>query len=122
VYFFDGRLIPFGRTWGGKFAPTQVCSPVPHCGPGGGPPTPQPTNVEPCPTPTPPKPTPSKGNNHSLLPSLVPAGPGGTGTAATAIAPVVFLPFLIPLLTFAIGRWSKLDRPGRPTFRKPRRN
>ena len=122
VYFFDGRLIPFGRTWGGKFAPTQICSPVPQCGPGGGPPTPQPTNVEPCPTPTPPKPTPTKGNNHSLLPSLAPAGPGGTGAAATAIAPAVFLPFLVPLLTFAIGRRFKLDRPGRPTFRKRRRN
>jgi membrane peptidoglycan carboxypeptidase len=68
VYFFDGALVPFGRTWGGSFAPTEICAPVGNqCGPGGGgvvdpsaPPTPCPT--EPAPTPTPThggKPTPS---------------------------------------------------------------
>ena len=25
-YFFDGFLVPFGRTWGGRFAPTKVCT------------------------------------------------------------------------------------------------
>jgi membrane peptidoglycan carboxypeptidase len=70
-YFFDGFLVPFGRTWGGQFAPTDVCSPGGgnQCGPGqgGGPagasPTPCPT-VGPTPTPGPtpthgPKPTPT---------------------------------------------------------------
>jgi penicillin-binding protein 1A len=58
-YFFDGFLVPFGRTWGGSFAPTKVCSavppptPPPTCGPGGGPPTPQPSGPTPCPTPSP---------------------------------------------------------------------
>ncbi|HYN70315.1 MAG TPA: transglycosylase domain-containing protein, partial [Candidatus Eisenbacteria bacterium] len=43
TYFFDGRLVPFGKSWGGSFAPTEVCTPLP-------PPTevpteqPQPTN------------------------------------------------------------------------------
>ena len=34
--FFDGFLVPFGRTWGGVFAPTEVCVPVapPTCSPG----------------------------------------------------------------------------------------
>ncbi|NJD27629.1 MAG: hypothetical protein FIA92_04965, partial [Chloroflexi bacterium] len=36
-YFFDGSLVPFGRTWGGKFAPTEVCTSVPPpCPPGNG--------------------------------------------------------------------------------------
>jgi membrane peptidoglycan carboxypeptidase len=36
-YFYDGSLVPFGRTWGGTFAPTTVCSAVaPTCGPGSG--------------------------------------------------------------------------------------
>ncbi|HJW22852.1 MAG TPA: transglycosylase domain-containing protein [Candidatus Limnocylindrales bacterium] len=73
-YFYDGRLVPFGRTWGGKFAPTEVCSAVtPTCGPGGGgggggpfstpgpcetpgptgPPTPSPSHGKPSPTPSP---------------------------------------------------------------------
>ena len=45
TYFFDGFLVPFGRSWGGKFAPTDVCKPVPVCEPGGGPPTPEPTGI-----------------------------------------------------------------------------
>src|SRR6185503_7595091 len=74
-YFFDGYLVPFGRTWGGKFAPTEVCTAVPVCEPGGGQPTPEPSIVvEPCPSPTNPGgPKPSqtqKGNGHTLLPSL----------------------------------------------------
>jgi hypothetical protein len=128
TYFFDGFLVPFGRTWGGKFAPTEICSAVVPCEPGGGPPTPEPTGiiVEPCPTPTPthgnPKPTPSKGGNHTILPSILPTGSGPPAAAATTIAPAVFLPFLAPLFAFAIGRRFKLERPGRPTWRKGRRS
>jgi membrane peptidoglycan carboxypeptidase len=64
TYFFDGFLVPFGRTWGGKFAPKDVCQPVTQCngnGGGGGGPGPLPT---PCPTPGPsgsPGPSPSHG-------------------------------------------------------------
>jgi hypothetical protein len=125
-YFFDGFLVPFGRTWGGKFAPTDVCAAVPVCGPGGGPPTPPPSIiVEPCPTDTPrptrPGPTNSKGK-PTILPTLLP-NPEGTARAAppTAIAPVVFLPFLVPFVTLLIGRRFKLDRPGRPILRRHRR-
>jgi len=67
-YFFDGFLVPFGRTWGGSFAPTDVCTPGGgnECGPGqgGGPPDASPT---PCitqpPEPTP-GPTPTGGGGH----------------------------------------------------------
>jgi len=71
TYFFDGRLVPFGKSWGGAFAPTEVCTPLPTptevpteqptnpggggggggSGGGGGPPGKQ--------TPTPPPPPPS---------------------------------------------------------------
>ncbi len=123
VYFFDGRLVPFGRTWGGKFAPTEVCSSVVSCGPGGGPPTPVPSFIEPCPTPTP-QPSGSKGNPHTLLPSILPAAPTAARGSPTSsgIAMAVLLPFLVPLLTFAIGRRFKLDRPGRPILRRRRRS
>ena len=54
VYFFDGFLVPFGRTWGGSFAPTQVCTalPPPTCGPAGPPGFPFAT-PPPCETPGP---------------------------------------------------------------------
>jgi membrane peptidoglycan carboxypeptidase len=82
-YFFDGFLVPFGRTWGGSFAPTDVCTPsgIDQCGngngngQGGAPPDPsatpcptEPPGPTPGPTPThgkptpPPKPTPSPGS------------------------------------------------------------
>ena len=53
TYFFDGFLVPFGRTWGGSFAPTTICTPGggQTCGPpGGGNPFDTPP---PCPTPGP---------------------------------------------------------------------
>ena len=28
TYFLDGSLVPFGRTWGGTFAPTDLCQPT----------------------------------------------------------------------------------------------
>ena len=70
-YFYNAFFTPFGATWGGKFAPTEVCQPVQSCGPGNGngggnsggpPPTPCPTpgpSGTPAPTPTHGKPTPS---------------------------------------------------------------
>jgi membrane peptidoglycan carboxypeptidase len=124
TYFFDGFLVPFGRSWGGKFAPSDVCSAVPPtCQPGGGPPF---ESQEPCisPEPTLPGPTPTKSNGHKTpLPTLpVQTGPAARGSPnPTGLAAVVFLPFLVPLFTFAIGRRFKLDRPGRPLFRNRRR-
>jgi membrane peptidoglycan carboxypeptidase len=125
TYFFDGFLVPFGRSWGGKFAPTEVCKPVPICEPGGGPPTPEPTGiVEPCPSPTPthgnPTPKPTK-PGRTVVPSL-PIQTGAARGSPTGIAPVVFLPFLAPLFAFAIGRRFKLNRPGKPIWRKRRRS
>ena len=82
-YFYNSFFHPFGATWGGKFAPTDVCSPVQQCngngnGGGGGPPGSTPA---PCPTPGPtgtPGPTPTHGK-----PSPTPA-PTPVKTAAPA--------------------------------------
>jgi penicillin-binding protein 1A len=124
-YFFDGFLVPFGRTWGGKFAPTDVCSAVPPtCGPGEGGGNPL-ESALPCVTPQPtiPGPTPTKGGGKHTPTPTPPAqtGPTAQGPEATGIAGVVFLPFLIPLFTLAIGRRLKLERPGRPLLPKRRR-
>jgi membrane peptidoglycan carboxypeptidase len=70
-YFDDFFFNPFGKTWGGAFAPTEVCQAVvpPTCGPGGGQPVETGPTPEPCPTPAP---TPTKGGKPtpSPLPSL----------------------------------------------------
>jgi membrane peptidoglycan carboxypeptidase len=121
-YFLDGALVPFGRSWGGKFAPTDVCTAVVPCATDHGPPTPEPTIIIPCITPEPtlPGPTPTKpGNGHSPLPTILPTVPNATAAGPPAIAPVAFFPFLVPLVTFAIGRRFRPMRPGRPIL--PRR-
>jgi membrane peptidoglycan carboxypeptidase len=73
AYFFDNYLVPFGRTWGGKFAPTKVCSAViPTCGPGGGGGGPFDTPA-PCITPEPgatPTPTPTDKGKSTPTPAL----------------------------------------------------
>jgi penicillin-binding protein 1A len=81
-YFYNFSFHPFGATWGGKFAPTEVCTAQQSCGPGNGngggnsgAPSPQP-----CPTPGPsgtPGPTPTHGK-----PTPTPTAP--TKTAAPA--------------------------------------
>jgi hypothetical protein len=122
-YFLDGFLVPFGRTWGGKFAPTDVCSAVVPCDTGHGPPTPEPSIILPCITPVPtlPGPTPTKpGNGHSILPTILPAVPNATAAGPPpAIAPAAFFPFLVPLVGFVIGRRFRPARPSRPIL--PRR-
>jgi hypothetical protein len=71
TYFFDGFLVPFGRTWGGKFAPTEVCTPgVTTCGPGGGGGEPG-ASPSLCPTPGPTG-TPGPGPSHSPKPPPTP--------------------------------------------------
>ena len=119
-YFFDGFLVPFGRSWGGKFAPTEVCTAVQPCANEPGPPTPEPSIIVPCITPQPTipeqtaKPT-KPGNGHTPLPSVpVQTGPAARGSPSTTIAPVVFLPFAVPLLTLLIGRLFRPIRPVRP--------
>jgi membrane peptidoglycan carboxypeptidase len=120
-YFLDGFLVPFGRTWGGKFAPTDVCTAVVPCDTHG-PPTPEPSIIIPCITPEPtlPGPTPTKpGNGHSILPSLAPTVPTAAAVGPPAIAPAAFFPFLVPLVGFVIGRRFRPARPSRPIL--PRR-
>ncbi|HET9681794.1 MAG TPA: hypothetical protein VFP19_07125, partial [Candidatus Limnocylindrales bacterium] len=84
MYFYDGRLVPFGRTWGGKFAPTEVCSAVqPTCGPGNGGGGGNPFDTPPpCPTPSPtgtgtpaPTHTPKPKGTLPPPPTLAPAPP-----------------------------------------------
>jgi len=92
IYFYQKGFTPFGQTWGGAFAPTEICEPVlPSCppigesfpppsveptptdNPGNGPPTASP---EPCPTPTP---DPSAPPSDSPPPaSLPPPSPSPT--------------------------------------------
>ncbi len=59
VYFYNGAFRPFGASWGGPFAPTKKCEPLPPtpppCDPFFGPPC-----VTPPPGPTPPLPRPSR--------------------------------------------------------------
>jgi membrane peptidoglycan carboxypeptidase len=122
-YFFDGYVVPFGRTWGGKFAPTEVCQPVvqPTCEPSGPPgppnpfatpgacPTPGPTGT-PGPTPTGGggghnKPTPSpSGAKLSLPPILSPTPAGNTAGDTGPLAPAMPLPLLLPAAIFALAR------------------
>ena len=120
-YFFDGFLVPFGHTWGGKFAPTEVCTSVQPCKQNG-PPTPVPSIILPCLTqePTPPGPTPTKpGNGHTFLPSLG-LVTGTTGPPVVTIAPAAFFPLFVPLIGFVIGRRFQPKRPSRPII-PPRR-
>ena len=86
-YFYINSFAPFGRTWGGAFAPTEVCAPLPPpiCDPGTsfdpfatpdpfGSPAPTPC-IQPTPGPTQhPRPTPTPG------PTGVPT-PGPSATA-----------------------------------------
>ena len=107
-YFFDGFVVPFGRTWGGQFAPTEVCSFQPQpCEPGGGPPTPEPSIIVPCVTPEPPTPEPSKGHGRPTPTPLVslPVTPTGGGpTGAGEATPASAFPLLVPVFAFALAR------------------
>jgi membrane peptidoglycan carboxypeptidase len=78
-YFYGGRFFPFGRSWGGAFAPSGTCTPQPVCptfDPGGGPPGLPPGQVPPIidPVCAPPEP--------SAEPAVTP-GPGKTPRART---------------------------------------
>jgi membrane peptidoglycan carboxypeptidase len=126
MYFYSLGFHPFGATWGGSFKPTEVCQALVSCGPGGGPPTPQPSIIVPCITPAPtpfqshgnphdtPTPSPTKGKTP--LPTLLVPIANGQAAAAppTGILPVALFPLLAPLVTMLIGRRFKPVRPKRP--------
>jgi membrane peptidoglycan carboxypeptidase len=110
-YFFDGYLVPFGRTWGGPFAPTEVCTTVPQpCPPGNGG-NPFETPAIPCftPEPTPsddPQPTNGGGGGGGGKPTPTP-----TPLALPTVPPLdtgtglgLFVPLLLPAGAFALAR------------------
>ena len=118
-YFWVPGYNPFGRTWGGRFPPTKVCTEKPPvCEEnGGGPPTPEPSVIIPCVTQPPPPsegPEPSKPGNGGPKPTKSP-GPSGEGpaTAQAGIAPGALMPLAVPLVFFGIGRLLKPNRPSR---------
>jgi membrane peptidoglycan carboxypeptidase len=118
AYFFDGFLVPFGRTWGGQFAPKEVCSAVPPIceEPGGGPPTPEPSIIVPCVTPEPeptqtPRPTKPGGKPTPIL-TLPPVNPTGQGAATGEAAPASAFPLLVPVFVVAFARRFRPKRRG----------
>jgi hypothetical protein len=111
AYFFDGSLVPFGRTWGGRFAPTEVCSAKPPiCEPGGGPPTPEPSIIIPCVTPEPePTPTATKGNGNGKTPPPT-TNPSVIDPTPAGVVPLGAFPLFIPLVALIIGRLLRPNR------------
>ncbi len=118
MYFYNLSFHPFGATWGGRFKPTQVCSPVPViCPPDGGPttdpsvivpcvpPQPTPSTSQGTPIPTPTKPGKPKPTQTNIVPLTTLQGPPG-GIAAGAIFPLI-----VPFGAIAIGRRFRLIRP-----------
>jgi membrane peptidoglycan carboxypeptidase len=77
-YFYNNSFTPFGKTWGGKFAPTEVCAPVvpATCPPDGV--SPYPSFIVPCITPPPPTETPKPTGNGNGKPTPTPILPGPT--------------------------------------------
>jgi hypothetical protein len=114
VYFFDGNLVPFGRTWGGRFPPSKVCTfQPPACEePGGGPPTAEPSAEVPCVTPPPP-PSGEPTKPGGPKPTETPETTGGDATVG-GIVPGALLPLAVPIMFIGIGRLFRPNRPKRP--------
>jgi membrane peptidoglycan carboxypeptidase len=121
AYFFDGFLTPFGRTWGGRFPPSQVCTAQPQvCPPEGSEPTPEPTDAVPCVTeppppteepteePTDPGPAPTKTPKPTKPPPTL--APSVISPAQAAVIPAAAFPLFIPMLSLIVAR---LFRPNR---------
>jgi membrane peptidoglycan carboxypeptidase len=114
AYFWIPGYEPFGRTWGGRFPPTKVCtSEPPVCDePGGGPPTPEPSVVVPCVTlPPPPSAEPTKPGGPK--PTETPATTGDEAATAGGIVPGALLPLAVPIMLIGIGRLFRPNRPNR---------
>jgi hypothetical protein len=115
-YFFDGNLTPFGRTWGGRFPPSQVCTAQPPTCPPVTEPTPEPTDAVPCVTeppppteePTEPGPDPTKTPKPTKPPPTL--APSVISPVPAAVIPAMAFPLFIPLLSLILGR---LFRPNR---------
>ncbi len=107
AYFFDGFLVPFGRTWGGQFAPKEVCTfQPPPCPDPGAEPTPVPSVILPCITPEPTVPAPTATPEFPIPTIQVqPADP-----IAGGVPPLALFPLLIPLGTMLASRLLKPDR------------
>jgi membrane peptidoglycan carboxypeptidase len=90
IYFYNNAFAPFGKTWGGKFAPTESCQAVepPPCDPGTSFSPDQSPAPTPCieetpppseqPTKPPPSPRPSKGPKNTPTPAPTPPPPTPT--------------------------------------------
>ena len=112
AYFFDGFLTPFGRTWGGRFPPTQECTAVPQPCPPATEPTPEPTDAVPCVTPPPtdeptdeptdPGPPPTKEPKPTKPPPTL--APSLISPVPPAVIPAVAFPLFIPLLSMVVRR------------------
>jgi membrane peptidoglycan carboxypeptidase len=113
AYFFDGFVVPFGRTWGGRFAPTDVCTfQPPICEEPGGPPTPVPSVIVPCVTLPPPTTEPSKPGNGGPKPTGTPQPVDAAG-AAGGIVPGPLVPLAVPVMFIGLGRLLRPNRPNR---------
>jgi len=73
TYFYGSGFFPFGRSWGGAFAPTEICTPVviETCPPDGG--SSPPPSAEPTPTDRPGKPSPHPTADASPCPTPEPS-------------------------------------------------
>lgn len=122
AYFFDGFLTPFGRTWGGRFPPSEVCNARPQiCPPAGAEPTPEPTDAIPC-VPPPPPPTegptaeptePGPDPTKTPKPTQPPAptiAPSVIQPVPAAVVPFAALPLILPLITLILGRMFRPNR------------
>ena len=128
MYFYNLSFAPYGRTWGGRFKPTEVCTALLPCPPVDVSPDPS-APVVPCVTP---EPTPTKTNNGGGPPTdppdITPAPtrtpkptrtPNQTGVGLPAtlagIPPAAAFPLLVPLVGLAL---SRRFRPARPPSRR----
>ena len=119
-YFWIPGYNPFGRTWGGRFAPSKVCTAQPPIceEPGGGPPTPEPSVIVPCVTvPPPPSEGPQPTKPGGPKPTKTPnPSANGRPTAEAGILPGAIFPLVVPLVFFGVGRLLKPNR--RPSRRR----
>ena len=114
-YFFDNFVVPFGRTWGGRFPPRDVCTfQPPICeDPGGGPPTPEPSDVVPCVTLPPAHGRADEARERRPQADAAPPSRPGTVTARPGYLPGLLLPLAVPVMFLGLGRLLRPNRPNR---------